>query len=112
MARFTPDRRCTNDLGTLHGGIAVAAALVVGLTWLRMIYGHASASSVRINFLRPATVDDLIEISATPIHVGRSVAVTRVTSRNPARKPTTVATFTGVPLGADSPILEDSVAPH
>ena len=38
-ARFTPDDQCTNDLGTLHGGIAVAAALEVGLTWLRMIYG-------------------------------------------------------------------------
>jgi acyl-coenzyme A thioesterase PaaI-like protein len=44
MARFTPDDQCTNDLGTLHGGVAAAAALEVGLTWLRMIYGEALAA--------------------------------------------------------------------
>jgi acyl-coenzyme A thioesterase PaaI-like protein len=101
-ALFTPNDRCTNDLGTLHGGIALAAALVVGLTWLRMIYGQASASSVRTNLLRPATLTDPIRIDAIPVHIGRSVAVTRVTSLNPAGKPTTIATVTGIPLGTDS----------
>lgn len=67
-----------------------------------MIYGHASASSVRTNLLRPATLSDPIQIDAIPVHVGRSVAVTRVTSSNPAGKPTTIATVTGIPLVTDS----------
>jgi len=108
-ARFTPDDQCTNDLGTLHGGIAVAAALEVGLTWLRMIYGEASASSIRINLLRPAPLNQLLQIGATPIHTGRSIAVTCVTSRNPAGKPTTVATVTGVPLTAESRRIEQPI---
>ena len=82
--------------------IVAVAALVVGLTWLRMIYGQASASSVRTNLLRPATLSDPIRIDAIPVHVGRSVAVTRVTSLNPAGKPTTIATVTGIPLATDS----------
>ena len=102
MARFTPDDQCTNDLGTLHGGVA-AAALEVGLTWLRMIYGEALASSIRINLLRAAPLNELLQIDATPIHTGRSIAVTCVTSRNRAGKPTIVATVTGVPRTADSP---------
>jgi uncharacterized protein (TIGR00369 family) len=100
-ARFTPDDQCANDLGTLHGGIAVAAALGVGLTWLGMIYGEASVSSIRINLLRPALLNQPLQIDAIPIHTGRSIAVACVTSRNPAGKPTAVATVTGVPLTAD-----------
>jgi uncharacterized protein (TIGR00369 family) len=96
-ARFTPDDQCANDLGTLHGGIALAAALDVGLTWLQMIYGEAAASSIRINLLRPAALNQSLQIDAAPVYTGRTVAVTLVTSRNPAGKPTTVATITGVP---------------
>jgi acyl-coenzyme A thioesterase PaaI-like protein len=96
-ARFIPNDQCANDLGTLHGGVAVAAALEVGLAWLRVIYGHACASSIRINLLRPATVTESIQLDAIPIHIGRSVAVTRVTSRNALGKPTSVATVTGLP---------------
>jgi uncharacterized protein (TIGR00369 family) len=101
-ARFTPDDQCTNDLGTLHGGIALAAALDVGLTWLQMIYGEAAASSIRINLLRPSALNQLLEIDAMPVHTGRNVSVTRITSRNPAGKATTVATVTGVPVTPNS----------
>jgi acyl-coenzyme A thioesterase PaaI-like protein len=97
-ATFTPSAVCGNDLGTLHGGIALAVTLEVGLAWLRTIYdGRAAASSVRLNLLRPVLRTEPSEIEVTPIHTGRTLAAATITARNPAGKPTLSATVTGLP---------------
>lgn len=94
---FTPDECCGNDLGTLHGGIAIAATLEVTLAWLRMVYGNGSASSIRLNLLRPIPLTAPTRIQITPIRIGRTVATGTITHHNPAGKIMATALVTGGP---------------
>ena len=96
-ASFVPDQRCANDLGFLHGGIAAAAILEVGLAWLRMIHGDAVATSIRLNFLRPIALGAMSTIESRPLHVGRTSGVTAITTHDPAGKLAIAATVTGTP---------------
>jgi uncharacterized protein (TIGR00369 family) len=98
-ASFVPDQRCANDLGFLHGGIAAAAILEVGLSWLRMIHGDAAASSVRLNFLQPVALGEMSTIEARPLHVGRTSGITAITTRDPAGKLAIASTVSGMPAG-------------
>jgi uncharacterized protein (TIGR00369 family) len=98
-AGFVPDRQCANDLGFLHGGIAAAATLEVGLAWLRMVHGDAVASSIRLNFLRPVALGATSMIEARPLHVGRTSGITAITTRDPAGKLAIASTVTGMPAG-------------
>jgi uncharacterized protein (TIGR00369 family) len=98
-ASFVPDQRCANDLGFLHGGIAAAAMLEVGLSWLRMIHGDAVASSVRLSFLRPVALGATSTIEARPLHVGRTSGITAITARDPVGKLAISSTVSGMPAG-------------
>lgn len=101
QARFSPSPECANDLGTLHGGIAVAVTIEMGLEWLAMLYGPApSISSVRVNFLRPISLSGVLAIAATPIHTGRMLAVANISSRDESGRLMTTATITGAPPSA------------
>lgn len=96
-ADFTPDARCANDLGMLHGGIAAAAMLEIGLSWLRMVYGDAPASSIRVNFVRPVQLGETLTVECRSIHVGRTLAVAAILGRAASGKPAITATATGAP---------------
>lgn len=94
-ADFTPNARCGNDLGLLHGGVAAAAMLEIGLSWLRMIYGDAPASSIRINFVRPVQLGETLTVECRQVHVGRTLAVAAIIGHGASGKPAIAATATG-----------------
>ena len=94
-AVFTPDARCANDLGNVHGGVMMAALQEVGLTSMAGVLEVPQASSVRANYLRPAMLEVPHLIESELIHTGRTVAVARVLARNPDGKVAAMATITG-----------------
>ncbi len=93
-SQLRPNSECANELGTLHGGIALAAAHDVGLHRLAGIIAQPKATSVRVNYLRPGPVDQPVSYESIITHAGRTVAVVSVRGVNQTGKIITVATVT------------------
>ena len=95
IATFTPDARCANDFGTLHGGILTGAVLELALAWLQTRLADPVISSLRLNFLRPIPLPSVVRIRVDPTHVGRTSALARVTCHGDNGKAAASATITG-----------------
>jgi acyl-coenzyme A thioesterase PaaI-like protein len=93
-AVLQPSPLCANELGTLHGGVALAVAHDVALARLASILAEPKATSVRVNYLRPGRLDEPIEYESVITHAGRTVAVVTVRGLNSAGKTTTLSTVT------------------
>lgn len=83
VMRFTIDQQHLQQFGIPHGGIYSAvhesAASLGGVLWLegeRIVVGTNNIC----DFLRQAKVGDVITVTATPIHRGRSQQLWRVES--------------------------------
>jgi uncharacterized protein (TIGR00369 family) len=94
-AVFTPDARCANDLGNLHGGVMLAVLQEAALTSLAGVLERPLVSSVKVNYLRPAMLNIALMLEVDVVHAGRTVAVARVVARNPDGKVAAMATVTG-----------------
>lgn len=87
-----PGRWIANVRGTLHGGVAVslleyAASAALGeATWL--------ASSFRVDFTRPTSVDRPLEVHATVLKRGRSLAFVQARLGQAGSQSQSMAMFT------------------
>ncbi|MBL7500299.1 PaaI family thioesterase [Frankia sp. CNm7] len=92
--------RLYNSSRTVHGGILFCVSELAASAITPSDEGSASrTTSVRMNFLRPGSLDDALVVTAEVIHHGRTTTVCRVTAGNLAGRTYTVATVTRLASG-------------
>lgn len=65
----------TNDVGTVHGGVAAAGLELAASAAINSTGGRLRTASVRVNFLRPFFASGHSRYEATPLRIGRGTAV-------------------------------------
>ncbi|MGF7234954.1 MAG: PaaI family thioesterase [Frankia sp.] len=86
----------SNGVGTVHGGVLFCLSEMAATALTRPDHDLVveQTTSVRVNYLRPARIDEPMTAVAEVLHRGRSVTVSRVTTSGTSGKPYTVAVVT------------------
>ncbi|MBB6406319.1 PaaI family thioesterase [Arthrobacter sp. AZCC_0090] len=94
-----------NPRGVMHGGILAVLAEYVASSALDGGGGAWQPSSLRINYLRPSPLGEVLSVRAARIQQGRKLALVKVETLRPDGKHITSAqvSFTRKPASADSP---------
>lgn len=94
-----------NPRRVMHGGILAVLAEYVASSALDGGGGAWQPSSLRINFLRPSPLGEVVSVRAVRVHQGRTLALVKVDSLRPDGKHITSAqvSFTRTPVPAVSP---------
>ncbi|WAH97667.1 PaaI family thioesterase [Arthrobacter sp. MMS18-M83] len=94
-----------NPRGVMHGGILAVLAEYVASSALDGGGGAWQPSSLRINYLRPSPLGEVVSVRAVRIQQGRKLALVKVETLRPDGKHITSAqvSFTRKSVPADSP---------
>jgi uncharacterized protein (TIGR00369 family) len=94
-----------NPRGVMHGGILAVLAEYVASSALDGGGGAWQPSSLRINYLRPSPLGEVVSVRAVRIQQGRKLALVKVETLRADGKHITSAqvSFTRKPVASDSP---------